>query len=1245
MATRFPLPMNECGRRYQREVEPRGEDSLSRIARRIPASASVLDLGSGSGALGRYLTAAKGCAVDGIDLDPAAEEARAGYRRFLVADLETADLAALFGSERYAFAVCADVIEHLRRPERLLAQLPGLLAPGGRVLLSVPNIAYAGVIADLLAGEFTYVREGLLDDTHVRFFTRRSLFRLLRQVGLVPLDLERVMVDVNRSEFRGRYLDAMTPPLRGALLARPEALTYQFVVETSPAAPGLTALDDEAPGEEVVPELEFSSRVYWRDETGAYEESASATAIGRVGHPHQSLTFEIPASAAALSALRLDPADRPGYVRLHGIRLHDATQACIWEWDGSLEALARGARSQVEFAEAAPPERGVIAVLTGSDPSVELPVPADALRKLGSAGSLVCELSWPQSSDYLVLAARLDDTETSRRRVAELSRNLADAEAKLAARTAQVRSAEDRLDEVTSALVHEWTAVRARLVDLSRRFVWSRAWRVGDWIGELSLRVRRRPPAELARLLEEATASLLAPSRADPENLGAWLGEQRGVLERYQDQIVQLIDSKRYRLGRRLLRMAALLRLRFSPATPADEIAHILALAFKQLESARAATGLAAGRPGAGASGAVERILAPALEPHARSADAVVCVHNAPEETRNCLRSLLECSTPPYRVILVDDGSAEETSAILRSFAREQGATLLRNDTARGYTYAANQGLRASSADYVVLLNSDTVVTPGWLDRIIACGESDPAIGAIGPLSNCASWQSIPRPLAPDGDWAQNPLPEGMSVADMGAWVARHSPRAYPRLPFLNGFCFAIKRTAIDAIGVFDEEHFGQGFHEENDYSLRLGKAGFTLAVADDAYVYHHQSRSYSNDRRKTLSESSGQMLGRLHTQALIERSLERLHSDLPLAGVRARAAVALDSWPARSAARRRFASRRIAFVLPQSLVSSAASAIVQQADAARYELGIDARIVGVRSQEREFERVHASSTPTEWAEDSEVVAAGLDRFEAVVLAGASVLQSPGRVPRSVPVVWQLGFGELRPVDRVSERAVICTAATERSRAAVARSLGTAPPLVRPGIDTRLFAPRPRGDRGATDGVVRVAAAIRDAQDAREVQSTLRLLVQAQEAHRDRFEILLLGCARTRAELAPHLDRTGWAVPGRLGRAELAALLGDVDVFLDLAAGGPGSFALEAAASGAVSVVARGSGAAEVARDAPIRVVDPEDHAAAAGALSHLVAAADERRRIARQGVEGAARHTAGAGLERLLELLFPEPS
>src|SRR2546423_11176399 len=143
--------------RYDRSAELEGEDSLSEIARLIAPGATVLDLGAATGKLGAYLRERKSCVCDGVEVDPkAAAVARPYYRTLLEIDLEHSELANHFPSGTYDAIVCADVLEHLREPGRILDQLSPLLAPGGRVLLSIPNVGYAGLIASLMHGEFEY---------------------------------------------------------------------------------------------------------------------------------------------------------------------------------------------------------------------------------------------------------------------------------------------------------------------------------------------------------------------------------------------------------------------------------------------------------------------------------------------------------------------------------------------------------------------------------------------------------------------------------------------------------------------------------------------------------------------------------------------------------------------------------------------------------------------------------------------------------------------------------------------------------------------------------------------------------------------------------------------------------------------------------------------------------------------------------------------------------------------------------
>lgn len=282
--------------------------------------------------------------------------------------------------------------------------------------------------------------------------------------------------------------------------------------------------------------------------------------------------------------------------------------------------------------------------------------------------------------------------------------------------------------------------------------------------------------------------------------------------------------------------------------------------------------------------------------PFRTSADIVVCAHNALDDVRRCLEALLtHTSLVRHGLILVDDGSEAPTRDFLRDVAADASASLVRNEEARGYACAANQGLRASSRPYVVLLNSDTVVTPGWLDKLLACFASRPNAAVVGPLSNAASWQSIPRLTDDEGGWHTNELPPGTTPADLAARIERWSPALRPAVPLVNGFCYSISRKALDTVGLLDDQNFPQGYGEEDDFSIRCLDAGMSNYVADDCYVYHAKSRSYTPEGRLEIVQRSKQRLRDKHGRERIAELVEQMRTGEELVRARTFASIVVS--------------------------------------------------------------------------------------------------------------------------------------------------------------------------------------------------------------------------------------------------------------------------------------------------------------------------------------------------------------
>ncbi len=220
---------------YRRRIDPQGQDSLAHILRLIRPGSRVLELGAAVGYLSEHLSREAACNVDAVELDPGmAREARRYCNRFLVCDLQREILSRHFPGRYYDYVILADVLEHLTDPERVLRQLPDLLRPGGRLLVSVPNTAYAGLIMELISGDLRYRPEGLLDRTHVRLFTRASILRLLEDCAFRVESIAPVQLPYEHSEF-GELMSAADTDWVDRLTGLPDANTYQFVISAEAA--------------------------------------------------------------------------------------------------------------------------------------------------------------------------------------------------------------------------------------------------------------------------------------------------------------------------------------------------------------------------------------------------------------------------------------------------------------------------------------------------------------------------------------------------------------------------------------------------------------------------------------------------------------------------------------------------------------------------------------------------------------------------------------------------------------------------------------------------------------------------------------------------------------------------------------------------------------------------------------------------------------------------------------------------
>jgi GT2 family glycosyltransferase len=637
--------------------------------------------------------------------------------------------------------------------------------------------------------------------------------------------------------------------------------------------------------------------------------------------------------------------------------------------------------------------------------------------------------------------------------------------------------------------------------------------------------------------------------------------------------------------------------------------------------------------------------------------DIIVCVHNALDDVRRCLASVLRCTLPPYKIILVDDGSDPPTQAMLEQFAIEHRAMVIRHEVARGYTRAANAGLRACDAPMAILLNSDTEVTPGWLDRLCDLLIRHPEAAAAGPLSNTASWQSVPRIMEGD-DWATNDPEPGCTADDIAGMVADGASRQGIEIGFLNGFCLLLRREAIDAVGLFDEETFGDGFGEENDFCIRLRHAGWSLLVADDVYVLHRQSKSYGHERRLELARRADAALSAKHDwHRDIGPFVRHAQESLLLEHTRQRLVTAQSVRQLAAQIGQAYAGKRIGIILPAGEANGGANVIIQEAvAAARY--GTDVWIFNVEALEPGFCRDYPALTLP-------LLCAPLDEFgafvaqmavefglDAVVATSSSsfVWLPPSRPGLTLGYYIQDHETRFFPPGSPEHDAAI---SSYRDRPDVRRFTKTrwnadaigAPAgvpharILGPSVDLAGFAPL--RDPAPDDGSVRITAMIRPATPRRNPALTLATL----RALKDKFgAAVTVSCfgASASETAALGISVAGIKCHGALDPGQVSALLGTSDVFLDLSEWqAMGLAALEAMASGAACIVPQQGGAPEMAGDDAALVVDTADPIACLAAATRLVTDQALRQRVRRAGLLRAAQFPPERAAANLLGALF----
>src|SRR5271154_3979901 len=223
--------------KYDFELDMKTQNSNSVILNNIKPNSTVLEIGCAHGRMTKYLKETLNCTVDIMEID---EEAGGVAKQWARNALLGTSLGNAEGEKTFHIAnakggpfdyiIFADVLEHLLHPEQVLSNSKVALKDTGSIWISIPNIAYNGVIIDLINDKFTYRETGLLDNTHLRFFTINSLDKMVKRCGLKIVNEQNLKNFLKNSEFKEAY-SRVPPQIASFLKFRPSGEVYQMVWE------------------------------------------------------------------------------------------------------------------------------------------------------------------------------------------------------------------------------------------------------------------------------------------------------------------------------------------------------------------------------------------------------------------------------------------------------------------------------------------------------------------------------------------------------------------------------------------------------------------------------------------------------------------------------------------------------------------------------------------------------------------------------------------------------------------------------------------------------------------------------------------------------------------------------------------------------------------------------------------------------------------------------------------------------
>jgi GT2 family glycosyltransferase len=236
----------------------------------------------------------------------------------------------------------------------------------------------------------------------------------------------------------------------------------------------------------------------------------------------------------------------------------------------------------------------------------------------------------------------------------------------------------------------------------------------------------------------------------------------------------------------------------------------------------------------------------------------IVPIYNAYNEIINCLDSIMNTvsSLLLIEVLIINDGSSDERIKPL--LEKYKQFTIVHNSQNMGYTKTINKAINLAEGKDIILLNSDTITTTGWIESLKSVAYSHEKIGTVTAMSDNAGAFSFPI----QGKY--NPKPKYMTYNNYAKLIIDQTAMCdIVEVTTGSGFCLYIKGKLIKEIGSFDEVLFPRGYGEENEFCLRAIRNGWKNVISPKTFIFHIRSASFGNEKSKLIEEGLAKVLER----------------------------------------------------------------------------------------------------------------------------------------------------------------------------------------------------------------------------------------------------------------------------------------------------------------------------------------------------------------------------------------------